>query len=213
MPSKYRTFTKAVERKLRGPLPGLPSQMRMATMRRAMRDGKMQVPEDARKAGVLILFYLKDDQIHIPFIKRNEYPGVHSGQVSFPGGGWEPGDADIIATALRETEEEIGIDRSLVTPIGKLSELFIPPSNFLVTPVVGYMNGVPAFKPEPEEVDMVIEVPLEELLAPHAIKEKEITIFPDVRLKVPCFYCNSQVIWGATAMMLCELVDVINQEF
>ena len=199
-------------RKLKGPLPGLTSQMRMATMRRAMRDGRMEIPPDARKAGVLILFYLKDDQIFIPFIKRNEYPGVHSGQVSFPGGGWEKGDEDIVATALRETEEEIGVDRSLITPVGRLSELFIPPSNFLVTPVIGYMNQLPLFHPDPEEVERVLEVPLEELLSQDAIQEKDITIFPDIHLKVPCFYCQAQVIWGATAMMLCELVDIINQE-
>ena len=163
-----------------------------------------------RKAGVLILFYLKESKIFIPFIKRNEYPGVHSGQVSFPGGGWETGDADIVSTALRETEEEIGVSRSLIKPVGCLSELFIPPSNFLVTPVIGYMTVTPAFHPDPEEVDRVLEVPLDDLLSPDAIQQKDITIFPDVHLKVPCFYCESHVIWGATAMMLCELVDLIN---
>ena len=203
-------FILELREKLQHPLPGLPAQMRMATMRRAIRNGTMEIPADARKAGILILFYLKDNEIHIPFIRRNEYPGVHSGQISFPGGGSEDNDRDLIATALRETEEEIGINRRIVTPIGRLSDLFIPPSNFVVTPVVAYMTDRPEFYPDPEEVDKILEVPLMELLAPDAIQQKEITIFPDVRITVPCFYIDGQVIWGATAMMLCELVDVIS---
>jgi 8-oxo-dGTP pyrophosphatase MutT (NUDIX family) len=184
--------------------------MRMATMKRILRDGQMAVPEDARKAGVLALFYPKDGQVYLPFIRRNEYPGVHSGQVSFPGGGWEREDVDLTATALRETEEEIGVDRRLVTPVGRLSDLFIPPSNFLVTPVLAYTTKKPDFRPDPAEVERILEVRLQDLLEPATITDKEITIFPDVRLKVPCFYIDGQVIWGATAMMLCELVDVLN---
>jgi 8-oxo-dGTP pyrophosphatase MutT (NUDIX family) len=211
MPDKdFGKFIEDLRGRLQGPLPGLNSQMRMATMRRRIRDGQVEVPPDARKAGVLVLFYRKGGEIYIPFIKRNEYPGVHSGQISFPGGGMEPADGDIIQTALRETEEEIGISRNLVMPIGKLSDLFIPPSNFLVTPVVGYMAATPSFRPDPSEVDRILEVPLMDLLDPGILQEKEITLFPEVRIKVPCFYVDGQVIWGATAMMLCELVDVIS---
>ena len=206
----FHRFIDEMKDKLSLPLPGLESQMRMATMKRILRKGQVDVPEDARKAGVLIMFYSRNGEVHIPFIKRNEYPGVHSGQVSFPGGGWEKDDKDITATALRETEEEIGVKRNLVTAIGTLTNLYIPPSNFLVTPVVAYMDGQPEFKPDPDEVDRILEVPLKELVMPGAIQEKEITIFPDVRLKVPCFYIEEQVIWGATAMMLCELVDIIS---
>ena len=108
---EFHRFIDNLKDKLSMPLPGLESQMRMATMKRILRKGQVEVPEDARKAGVLVLFYSRNGEVHIPFIKRNEYPGVHSGQVSFPGGGWEKDDRDIMATALRETEEEIGVKR------------------------------------------------------------------------------------------------------
>jgi 8-oxo-dGTP pyrophosphatase MutT (NUDIX family) len=145
-------------------------------------------------------------------MKRTEYPGVHSGQISFPGGGREPGDTDIVDTALRETEEEIGIKKESITTIGTLTDLYIPPSNFLVTPVIGYINERPVFHPDPEEVDEVVEVALEKIMDTNTKQEKEITIFPDIKIKVPSYYTNGHVIWGATAMMLSELIEIINPE-
>lgn len=207
----FNDFITSFKEKMTNPLPGISSQLKMATMRRLIKEGKVVVPDDVRKGGVLALFYPSNGTIYIVFIKRNEYPGVHSGQISFPGGGWEEGDKDMVATALREAEEEIGVDRLEVTPIGNLTELFIPPSNFLVTPVVGYANERPDFSPDPEEVDRILEVSLDELLDKKTMQEQEITIFPDVRIKVPCFYIEGCVIWGATAMMLSELLDIINQ--
>jgi 8-oxo-dGTP pyrophosphatase MutT (NUDIX family) len=117
----------------------------------------------------------------------------------------------MVATALREAEEEIGVSRNTVIPIGILTDLFIPPSNFLVTPVVGYTHARPDFMPDPGEVDEILEVPLDLLLDENARQEKDITIFPAVKIKVPCFYIDGNIIWGATAMMLNELIDVINQ--
>jgi 8-oxo-dGTP pyrophosphatase MutT (NUDIX family) len=209
MHEQFIRFINELQDKLKMPLPGLSSQMKMATLKRAMHDGKVDIPADARQAGVIVLFYRKGEDIFIPFIKRNEYPGVHSGQISFPGGGREEHDRDIIQTALRETEEEIGVARRLVKPIGHLSELFIPPSNFVVTPVVSFIEEIPEFYPNPSEVDRVLEVPLKELLHPRAIQLKEITIFPEVKVQVPCYFIDGQVIWGATAMMLSELLEVI----
>ena len=193
------------------PLPGTPSQLKMASMRRLMKFGKIFVPADVRKGGVLALFYPSNGSIWLVFIRRAEYPGVHSGQISFPGGGWEEGDRDLVATALREAEEEIGVSRNTVIPIGNLTDLFIPPSNFLVTPVVGYTHTRPDFMPDPDEVDEILEVPLDLLLDDKARQEKDITIFPAVKIKVPCFYIDGNIIWGATAMMLNELIDVINR--
>ncbi len=198
-----------IRARLSGPLPGLESQMRMATMRRIIHDGQVKIPPDARMAGVLVLFYPWDGEIFIPFIKRNEYPGVHSGQVSFPGGAQEEGDSDLYATALRETEEEIGVSRQMVHVIGQMTNLYIPPSNFNVTPVVGFVENRPRFTPDPGEVERIIEIPVSTLLRHDTITEKQITIFPDIRLRVPCFFYNEEVIWGATAMMLSELIEVI----
>lgn len=208
---EFAIFLDNIKEKMIRPLPGTSSQLKMASMRRLIQDGKIAAPPDVRKGGVLALFYPSDGKICIVLIKRTEYPGVHSGQISFPGGGWEAGDEDMVATALREAEEEIGVDSLSVIPIGKLTDLYIPPSNFLVTPVVGYTLERPDFKPDPGEVDYILEVLLDDLLDEKNKQEQEITIFPAINLKVPCFYINGNVIWGATAMMLNELMDVINQ--
>jgi 8-oxo-dGTP pyrophosphatase MutT (NUDIX family) len=199
-----------LKEKLAGPLPGLASQLKMAGMKRFIRDGKLEAPSNVRKGGVLALFYPHEGKIFIVFMKRTEYPGVHSGQISFPGGGSEAEDADIIATALREAEEEIGVMRTTVEPIGMLTDLYIPPSNFLVTPVVGYTAERPYFTADPEEVDQIIEIELSNLMDPSSRQEREISLFPAVKITVPCFYVSGHVIWGATAMMLSELIELIS---
>jgi 8-oxo-dGTP pyrophosphatase MutT (NUDIX family) len=208
----FAEFIGDLARKLGKPLPGVAAQLKMASIRRLMKDGKMIVPENARKGGVLVLFYPSNGSNYLVFIKRNEYPGVHSGQISFPGGGWEEGDKNMDETALREAEEEIGVNRDMVTPIGRLTDLFIPPSNFLVTPVVGYTNERPEFKPDPHEVERILEVPLDHLIHEETRQVKEITVFPDHKFEVPCFYFDGHIIWGATAMMLNELIDLVIQE-
>ena len=208
---EFSKFIDIIRKRMAGPLPGISSQLKMASMRRLIKDGEVVVPPDVRKGGVLALFYPSNGNICLVFIKRTEYPGVHSGQVSFPGGGWEEGDKDMISTALREAEEEIGVDRSSVIPVGNLTDLFIPPSNFLVTPVVGYTPERPDFRPDPGEVDRILEISLDSLLDDKTRQEQDIIIFPAVRLKVPCFYAGGEVIWGATAMMLSELIDVIRR--
>src|SRR5512135_1307040 len=108
MNMEFKAFINSIEEKLALPLPGLASQLKMAGMRRLMEDGAVIVPDDAKKSAVLALFYPAHGKIYLVFIKRTEYPGVHSGQISFPGGGWEKGDKDLVDTALREAEEEIG---------------------------------------------------------------------------------------------------------
>jgi 8-oxo-dGTP pyrophosphatase MutT (NUDIX family) len=206
----FRNFIAGLKEKLARPLPGLSSQLKMASVSRIIKDGNLVLPEDVRKAGVLVLFYPCGHDLCIAFIKRAEYPGVHSGQISFPGGGREKHDKDITETALREAEEEIGVDRKLVTTIGNLSDLYIPPSNFLVTPVVGYTQTKPVFIPDPEEVETVLEISFDELVKADSKQEKEISIFPALNIKVPCYYVNGNVIWGATAMIISELIDVIS---
>jgi len=211
MMTEFHEFIADIRQKITRQLPGTQSQLKMASMRRLMQDGRVLVPGDVRKAGVLALFYPSNGSVWLVFIRRAEYPGVHSGQISFPGGSREEGDIDIVATALREAEEEIGVSSDAVIPIGNLTDLFIPPSNFLVTPVVGYTNTRPDFIPDPGEVVEILEVTLDQLLDDKARQDKDITIFPAVKIKVPCFYINGNIIWGATAMMLNELIDVINQ--
>ena len=113
----------------------------------------------AKQSSVLILFYEKEGKLYIPLIKRASYDGVHSGQIAFPGGKVEPEDKDMIATALRESQEEIGISLTGIEILGILSPVFIPPSNFLVNVVLAYTSSVPQFTIDTFEVDELIEFP------------------------------------------------------
>ena len=119
-----------------------------------------------RLSAVMVLFYLKNDKPFFVLVKRSVYDGVHSGQISLPGGQVEKSDTDYAATALRETHEEIGIDPEKVHIIGRLSAMYIPPSNFDVYPFVGYYPGVPHFKIDTVEIHQLMEIDLETFLNP-----------------------------------------------
>ena len=160
---------------------------------------------DAKKAAVLCLIYPKNQESHIVFILRNAYPGVHSSQISFPGGRREKQDDSFLATAIRETEEEIGVSEKLINPVTDLSKLFIPPSNFLVYPFLGFTDIEPDFQPDPGEVQQIIEVKLDFLLSNEAISSQKLSTSYARNIEVNCFRCQEHIIWGATAMILSEL--------
>lgn len=161
--------------------------------------------DSPRIAAVLILLYPIKNKTHFALIKRPNYEGSHSGQIAFPGGKQEPEDISITQTALREAEEETNIKSKDVTIVGKLSQIFIPPSNFLVTPVLGFSNNQPEFVPEKREVESIIEVPLFDLLNHKVLPETTISLKNGERLSTPYFSLNTKVVWGATAMILNEL--------
>lgn len=166
---------------------------------------------DARLGGVMVLFYPKNGEVYLPLTQRHDYGGTHGGQVSFPGGKWEEGDPDLEFTALRETYEEIGVNKASIQVIGRLTDLYIPPSNFKVSPVVGYVKERPDFKIDPYEVKELIEVPLSLLLHKDTLKRKNIQVRGTYRLDAPFFDIQGKVVWGATAMMLSELVAVVRE--
>jgi 8-oxo-dGTP pyrophosphatase MutT (NUDIX family) len=197
---------------LQGPLPGYDAHERMmpATRKTIYRD--IQVPDDAKKSAVLILMYPGVDGLYFPLIERTEYPGVHSKQIGLPGGAWETEDADFVATALRETEEEIGVSRHAIEVLGQLSPLYIPPSNFWVQPVVGCVHTKPTFVPDPAEVASVIETALAQLHDPGIVTQSKIQHSSGASLTVPSFVIQGHVVWGATAMMLSELVLLLAHE-
>jgi len=164
----------------------------------------------ARLSGVLILLYPADGYISTVLIRRPVYNGVHSGQLAFPGGRKEEHDEDLIKTALRESKEETGIQPQDVNVIGQLSDLFVPPSNFLVSPVVGYSETKPFFVADPLEVDAIIEIPLEHLLNPEASTTKTVEA-GEWKASVPCYFIQNQIIWGATAMIISEFLEILNE--
>jgi 8-oxo-dGTP pyrophosphatase MutT (NUDIX family) len=163
-----------------------------------------------RPGGVIILLYDDNGIIKFPLIKRPEYAGAHSGQVSLPGGKAEPGE-DSIATALRECEEEIGVSQRELKVLGKLSDFFVMPSNFMVTPVIACSETRPLFKPDPHEVERVIEGALDEIVHEGAMKQKEILAAGKYRMNAPHFEIEGEVVWGATAMMLNEFRMILRE--
>jgi 8-oxo-dGTP pyrophosphatase MutT (NUDIX family) len=168
------------------------------------------IPADAVASSVLILFYPFGDDIVTVFIQRPRYDGVHSGQISFPGGRSEPEDPNPVTTALREAKEEIGIQSETIRVLGQITDLYIPPSNFLVTPVVGFANERPDFIPDPMEVDHVLEVSLFDIMDDKVIRRQHEVLIPSGEVIIaPAFLIDEKVIWGATAMMLNELREII----
>ena len=192
-------------------LPGKRAQLEMAPMPIDPRRIAAEVPDDHRKSGVLLLFYPDASTVYFPLIKRPHYPGAHSGQVALPGGKVEPGDPDVVYTALREAEEEIGIDAGKVEVMGRLTELYIPVSNFLVTPIVGYTDQKPAFIPEKREVARIIPTALNQLIQPEVVKMTPISLGGGRYMKTPYFAIEGEQVWGATAMILSEFIQVMKQ--
>lgn len=201
-------FFTALSTALQGPLPGWEAQIQMAS--KYGKASRTKVPDNPREGGVLALLYPKEEILHMCFMERSRDGGVHSGQVSFPGGKKEVFDVDLSATALREAEEELGIPSDEVSLIGQFSQLYIPASNFMVSPYVGKMNRRPDFTLDQREVASLIEVPLPRLLAEKK-QEVKIKLREDLHVEAPAWLIDEQMIWGATAMMLSELLVIIRK--
>ena len=185
-------------------LPGKESQYKMAPSDREQR----LTVKKTRKSAVLILLSEKKSEVYITFIKRQEYNGAHSGQIAFPGGKFEKNDINIIETAYRETEEEIGVNRVKFEIIGALTNLFIPVSAFDVHPFVGYTKEKLEYIKQEHEVKEVFELKLTDFLNPKNVKS-EIVNKDCIDIKIPYFYIEDHKIWGATAMILSEFIDIV----
>lgn len=156
-----------------------------------------------KQGSVLILLYEDQYGIKFPLIKRATYAGAHSAQISLPGGKVEPGER-VVDAAIRESEEEIGIIGRDVKIIGSLSDFNVLPSNFLVTPVIAFIDYVPRFVPDRHEVERVLQADLSGLVREDAIQEKEILAAGIYPMLAPHFLIEDEIVWGATAMMLNE---------
>ncbi len=162
-----------------------------------------------KKAAVLALFYpnIKMETCFLLTLRAN-YNGTHSAQISFPGGKFEQTDQNLRNTALRETNEEIGLPESSIQILKKMTETYIPPSNFLVSPFIGILSCTPIFKHN-HEVETLIEVKLSDLLDENSITTKNLSTSYMKNIDVPCFKLNNYMVWGATAMMLSEIKDLL----
>ena len=164
---------------------------------------------NARKSGVLVLFYAKENEPYIAMMQRPKYDGTHSGQVSFPGGKQEETDRDIEHTALREAHEEVGIIMSDVQIIGQLTDVYIPVSKFNVSPVVGFVDYHPEFIIDHHEVEELIELKLSDLTSINKLQSTKIKLKNNTILNAPSFVFNDKIVWGATALMLNELRHIL----
>lgn len=207
----FRDFEKRIVKVTKMELPGEVVQFKMAPMERLQELKRIaRDKETAKRAGVLSLFYPSENfETRLILILRKTYLGVHSAQVGFPGGKLEEYDTSIQDAALRETEEEVGISRETISVLKKLTEIYIPPSNFFVQPFLGITTESPKFIPQEEEVEALIEVALHDFMNDANIITKTLSTSYAHNIEVPAFHLNGHVVWGATAMMLNEVRELL----
>ncbi|VXB04939.1 NUDIX hydrolase [Maribacter litoralis] len=195
------------------PLPGEASQYKMAPESRLDELQRINVAKkNPRKAGVMALFYPTQGMgTNLLLILRKTYKGVHSNQVAFPGGKAELTDDGLLTTALRETYEEVGVAPKDITVVKEISEIFIPPSNFIVQPFIGLYRNPKPFVKQDSEVELILEVPVSDFLDDALVVSKKMTTSYAVDIEVPAFELNGYIVWGATAMMLNEIKELLKQ--
>ncbi|NJY62407.1 CoA pyrophosphatase [Salinimicrobium sp. CDJ15-81-2] len=194
-------------------LPGEESHYKLAPMLRLQELENLNIEQkNPKKAAVMAVFYPgQQEETKFVLILRKTYQGVHSNQVGFPGGRVEPEDRDLAHTALRETEEEVGIPQHEVEVIKELTRLYIPPSNFWVHPFMGIMKKTPILIPQEEEVESVLEINLLDFLNDSSLTRETLSTSYATEIEVPAFILGGHIVWGATAMMLSEMKDILEQ--
>ena len=198
-----------LEEALKALKPGLDAQLKMMPHPRPGNRIYSEVEDSCLKAGVLILLYPLNDKLHVVFTRRTSRVDFHQAQISFPGGQQEQ-DESFKEAAVREAHEEVNIPPDSVRILGELTPLYIPPSNYCVYPVVGVADERPDFQPSELEVEEVIEIPLDHLLNPENIR-RETWHYKGRDIEVPFYSFKSHKIWGATAMILSELIELLKR--
>lgn len=162
-------------------------------------------------SAVLIILFHENEQLKIVFIRRSEYVGIHSGQIAFPGGRYEESDGNLQVTALREVKEEIGVKVEHLEILGYLTDLYVPPSNFLVRAYVAYAHQRPVYQKDDREVQEIIEFNLNDFYQMDIIRRKDFQAHNSLKItNAPYYEINGIIIWGATAMMMAELLEVLS---
>ena len=193
-------------------MPGEASHYKMEPeIRKQFRERGSLVKEKAKRAAVMAIFYPKKEETYLLLMLRKEYSGVHSKQIGFPGGKVEKEDKNLLETAKRETFEEVGILPEAIEVIKSLTEVYIPPSNFLVQPYLGLYPYPRPFVIDPDEVEALVEAPLMDFLDETNLMEQRLTTSYANTILVPAFKLNGYTVWGATAMILSEIKDLLKQ--
>ncbi len=191
---------------LRQPLPGHAAHLAMSPLGRGNSEDEIRdLLSPPRESAVMVMLYPEADQVFMVLIKRPDYHGVHSGQVSLPGGKFEDSDVEFVRTAMRETHEEIGVNPNEIEIVGNLTRIYIPPSNFIVYPFVGYCTQPPSFITD-QEVDRVMVIPVDVLLDENIVKQGKFKAGGNINfeVKAPYFDIDGERVWGATACILNE---------
>ena len=206
---KFNQFKNKIEILKAQKLGGLNAQFKLAPELRLKYNTDKIKANLPKKAAVLALFY-PNEKKETTFIltERASYKGTHSAQISFPGGKLDKLDTNLQQTALRETFEESGVHSNSIEIIRELTDVYIPPSNFLATPFVGFLDKRPAFVTN-YEVENIIEVLVEDLLSESSLTTVNLTTSYMQNTDVPCFKLNDYIVWGATAMMLSEIKELL----
>lgn len=210
---QFDLFIKVTKKVRNMALPGEKAQVLMSPPGRKqlalLSRRKKQV---AKQAAVFALFYPSlTNETLLLLIKRKPYKGVHSSQISFPGGKYAESDASLLQTAYRETYEEVGIGHDLIEDVFPMSSIYIPPSNFNVQPYVGLLKETPSFQLCSREVEQVISIPLALLNNGSIVGQHKVSTSYGIDVEVPCFRFQDEIVWGATAMMISEILSLFRK--
>ncbi|RLD28112.1 MAG: coenzyme A pyrophosphatase [Bacteroidetes bacterium] len=207
----FNKFIISISKVKKLPLPAQASQFKMSPpFRLELIEMHKEKMKNASRAGVMALFYPdKQQQTKMVLILRNTYNGVHSAQIGFPGGKFEAQDDSLEKTAKRETFEEIGIPVQDIEVFKQLTEVYIPPSNFYVQPFLGIIKETPTFKKQDDEVEEIIEILLYHFINDDNVISTPVETSYNINVEVPAYKLNGHIVWGATAMMLSEIKDLL----
>ncbi|HQE33073.1 MAG TPA: CoA pyrophosphatase [Flavobacterium alvei] len=208
----FQEFLKYVPKLVNVNLPAKEAHFKMAPLERIESLKNQNLDSfNPKTAAVMMLFYPKKGRTHLVLIVRNAYEGIHSAQIAFPGGKYESNDQTFVNTALRETQEEIGIHPEQIEIIMPFTNLYIQASNFMVYPFLGISKEEIVFIPDSNEVAQIIELPLSDFLNDNLIVSAIMTTSYAKDIEIPAYKINEHIVWGATAMMLSELKEVLKK--
>jgi len=207
MYSAVKTYLKEI---LLGELPGVQAHSKLLPPGRRLKTNDDEL-SSVKMSSVLLLLFPEGEQLYICLTKRPQTMKHHPGQISFPGGKVEKDDLSAEMTALREAREEVGIDHHQIEILGKLSDLYVEVSKFSIQPFLAWADQKPEFLVDYGEVEELILFPVSDFVANEIISETELETVTGA-LRVKYYPYNGEFIWGATAMILSELIEILKSQ-